>query len=86
MKGQFKKRFKEQFGKHLTNLYLPALGQGKMFRIIMYHLMNVSADLNHTIHKMEITEIADMEFLIKVNNSIEIWYLIDTRKEAGHER
>lgn len=83
MKEQFITKFKEQFGQHLSTLYIPGIPQHKMFNLIIYNLMNVSAELRHTIHYLDIKEVADDEYLIKVNRGIEIEYIIN--QEVGNE-
>ena len=68
--------FRKLLTDQLSKLYIPGLSQRMKFRLIMYHLMNVSENHEMIIRKVSIDEIADNEFVIKVNSDIQINYVI----------
>lgn len=74
--------FKKLLTDQLSKLYIPGMNQRMKFRIIMYHLMNVFENHEMIIRMVSITEVADNEFVIKVNHNIEINYCLG--KELSH--
>lgn len=82
MKNLFIEKFREQFGNQLSTLYIPGMSQKDMFTRIIFNIVNVSNELSHAIHNIDIKEIADKEYLIKVNHSIEIEYIINQKEEV----
>lgn len=75
-KSKFISDFEKLLSDQLSKLYIPGLSQRMKFRMIMYHLMNVSENHEMIIRKVSIDEIADNEFEIKVNTDIHINYVI----------
>lgn len=62
--------------KRLEGMFVPLLKQGVIFRIIIHEIIQASALKEVTIHKIEIYEVADMEYQVKVNHNIELQFFI----------
>jgi hypothetical protein len=82
-KNKFISDFKKLLTDQLCKLYIPGMTQRMKFRLIMYHLMNVSENHEMIIRRVSIDEMADNKFIIKVNHDIEINYCIGKEVISG---
>lgn len=65
------------FGRNLS-----IMDQAYKFRVILKGIVEFSWEELIVIHKIEISEIADNEFLIKLNNEFEMTFMPMKEKEA----
>jgi hypothetical protein len=80
----FKSEFVQRVKKSLEKLYLPTLKQNQFFQTILHQLLLASNASGYQIRSYTLMEIADREFLVKVNNQIEFKFLIQKNKEVSH--
>jgi hypothetical protein len=70
---------------NLEKLYLPTLKQNQFFQTILHQILLASNTSGYQVRSYTLMEIADREFIVKVNNQIEVTFIVHKNKEVTYE-